>query len=130
MTALFCLATAIFFEARGESYDGKLAVGQVIMNRVESEKFKNDVCSVVYRKHQFSFTSDGLSDDPLEYALKNPIEMKAWINSIFAADDVINNKVDILPTSTYYHSINVNPNWATAFQYDGRIGNHLFYSNV
>ena len=44
-----CLATNIYFEARGESLEGKKAVAFVTLNRVESESFPNDICSVVYQ---------------------------------------------------------------------------------
>lgn len=129
MSPLMCMAIAIFFEARGESIVGKEAVGQVIMNRVESDKFRDDVCSVVYRPHQFSFTSDGKSDDPKDY-LSNPKEMKAWRQSILVAARVMNKDVDILPTSTYYHNTSVKPVWLEKFAFDGKVGNHLFYSDT
>jgi spore germination cell wall hydrolase CwlJ-like protein len=45
---LDCLAEAIYFESRGETFLGMLAVGTVIMNRVEHKEFPNTVCSVVY----------------------------------------------------------------------------------
>jgi len=45
-----CLAKNIYHEAASESYEGKLAVAQVTMNRVNSGKFPSDICSVVYQK--------------------------------------------------------------------------------
>jgi hypothetical protein len=45
--ALLCLATAVYFEARGEPTVGQVAVAAVVMNRVEARRFPNDVCSVV-----------------------------------------------------------------------------------
>ena len=44
-----CLATAIYFEARGEPVEGQIAVGQVIMNRVRSPQFPETICGVVYQ---------------------------------------------------------------------------------
>ena len=45
-----CLAKNIYWESASESYEGKLAVAQVTMNRVNSGKFPSDICSVVYQK--------------------------------------------------------------------------------
>ena len=70
MTAVACLAMAIYFEARGEPTLGQVAVGHVVMNRVHSERYPSDVCEVVKQaqtrnkkiiKHrcQFSFYCDG-----------------------------------------------------------------------
>jgi hypothetical protein len=85
-----CLATNIYFEARGESVEGQKAVAFVTLNRVESDKFPNDICSVVYQaKHsrwwaehrdrlvpirnqcQFSWYCDGKSD-----AIRNSYDYK------------------------------------------------------
>ena len=64
-----CLATAIYFEARGEPVQGQIAVGQVILNRVRSPNFPETICGVVYQGQmspgcQFSFTCDGKTDTP------------------------------------------------------------------
>ena len=45
---LYCLATNIYFESRNQPQVGRVAVGQVTMNRVNSPKFPNTVCEVVY----------------------------------------------------------------------------------
>ena len=76
---MHCLATNIYHEARGESNEGKFAVGNVTMNRVDSNRFPDSICEVVYqaeyrvnwkgdqvpRRHrcQFSWYCDGKSDD-------------------------------------------------------------------
>ena len=48
------LANLIYCEARGESYDGKVAVGAVVINRVLSERFPNTVVGVIYAPNQFA----------------------------------------------------------------------------
>ena len=68
-----CLATAIYFEARGEPLKGQIAVSQVILDRVRSPKFPQTICGVVYQGQyrkgcQFSFTCDGQSDTPRDKA--------------------------------------------------------------
>ena len=63
-----CLANAVYFESRGESVRGQIAVAQVVMNRVFSPFYPNDVCGVVYQnahRHnacQFTFACDGIPD--------------------------------------------------------------------
>ena len=70
---LECLIAVIFFESRDQPIEGQFAVGDVVMNRVESTRFPNNICDVVYQKKQFSFTHDGMSDNPLKY-LNNDLE--------------------------------------------------------
>ena len=67
---LDCLARNIYFESRNQPLAGRLAVGQVTMNRVDSPRFPNTVCDVVMqggeRLHrcQFSWYCDGEVDFP------------------------------------------------------------------
>lgn len=54
---LDCLTKVIWFEARGESYKGKMLVANVVQNRTTYGKpFANNICAVVYQKGQFSWT--------------------------------------------------------------------------
>lgn len=62
ISPLTCMAVAVYFEARGESPAQQLMVANTIINRVESRRFPNDVCSVVMQKHQFSFYWDDQPD--------------------------------------------------------------------
>ncbi|MDP7638022.1 MAG: cell wall hydrolase, partial [Phycisphaerae bacterium] len=55
MGLLDCLAIVIFLEARGEPLQGQIAVGQVVMNRVSSEKYPDSICAVVEQPDQFAF---------------------------------------------------------------------------
>ena len=55
ITALACLATAIYFEARGEPMVGQVAVAQVIMSRVSDERFPDNVCDVVKQGYYYSW---------------------------------------------------------------------------
>src|SRR5262249_39665917 len=63
-----CLGNAVYFESRGESVRGQIAVAQVVMNRVFSGYYPGDVCGVVYQnahRHlacQFTFACDGIPD--------------------------------------------------------------------
>ena len=135
MTPGMCLAIAIFFEARAEPFDGKLAVGDVIITRVEDRRYPSDICSVMTedrgpKKHdcQFSFYCDGLSDDPAKY--NTHFDAIAWKESQEAADIVLKDEYDIKLGATLYHAKSVTPYWSKSnkVQYIGKIGNHLFYS--
>src|SRR5690606_17407057 len=63
-----CLAEAVYFEARSEPYRGQIAVAQVVMNRVFSPFYPNEVCGVVYQNAhrrlacQFTFACDGIPE--------------------------------------------------------------------
>ena len=64
-----CLALAMYWEARGEGERGMLAVGSVVLNRVQSREFPNRACAVVKQGGesppcQFSWWCDGKSDTP------------------------------------------------------------------
>lgn len=49
-----CMARAMYFESNRSSRDGMIAVGSVVMNRVQSEDFPGTVCAVVSQKNQFA----------------------------------------------------------------------------
>lgn len=53
---LKCLAETIYHESRGESYYGRLAVAQVVINRVNSPGWPKTICGVVFQRGQFSWT--------------------------------------------------------------------------
>ena len=56
--ALVCLATAVYFEARGEPFVGQSAVAHVVLNRVEDTRFPNDICSVVKQGPTYSWKTN------------------------------------------------------------------------
>ena len=75
-----CLAEAIYYEARGESFTGQAAVAEVIMNRVNHRVYPDTICGVVYEGServtgcQFSFTCDGsMTRAPRALILPRPI---------------------------------------------------------
>ena len=59
------LARAINGEARGEPYEGQVAVGAVILNRVKSSKFPNTISGVIYQSGAFTAVSDGQINVPI-----------------------------------------------------------------
>jgi hypothetical protein len=122
-----CMATAIYFEARGESYDGQVAVGQVVMNRVAHKLYPDTICSVVYQNShrrnacQFSFACDGRPE--------RVTEMKSWRQAEEIAKGVISGAL-YLPAvgyATHYHATYVKPHWAKRMTKVTKIGMHVFY---
>jgi N-acetylmuramoyl-L-alanine amidase len=131
-----CLAQNIYFEARNQSYVGKLATAHVVFNRMADPRFPSTACDVVKQarydksgriirnKCQFSWYCDGLSDKPKEHL--------AWEDAISAAEDAMilwNNGYDMSEGATFYHSRNVNPRWNRNMEMTVQIDDHLFYRN-
>ena len=120
-----CLALNVYHEARSDDMIGQYAVAQVVINRVQSSKFPNDVCSVVKQSRndgtcQFSWYCDGKSDKPRE--------PYAWAYAqMVAADVILGETVDITEGATHYHANYVRPYWADKLEYTVTYGSHLFY---
>ena len=123
-----CLATAIYFEARGEPEMGQVAVAQVILNRERSNRYPDSVCEVVYQnaelrnRCQFSFACDGKSDIPKEAS--------AWQKALRIAAEALRRPTQIwaLASATLYHADYVDPYWAPKVTLVSSIGQHLFYN--
>ena len=60
------IARAINGEARGESYEGQVAVGAVILNRVNDPNFPNTIAGVIYQPGAFTAVSDGQINVPID----------------------------------------------------------------
>ena len=124
---LQCLATAIYFEARGESYRGQVAVGQVVMNRVAHKLYPDTICGVVYQNQnkrnacQFSFACDGIPE--------RVTEKKAWEQAEEIARGVIAGDLFLeeVAYATHYHATYVYPHWAPRMKKEAKIGLHVFY---
>jgi hypothetical protein len=51
MTALSCIALNVYFEARSDNMSGQYAVAHVVLNRVQDNRWPNDVCNVVTQRN-------------------------------------------------------------------------------
>ena len=122
----YCLAQAVYFEARSEPLSGQLAVAQVVLNRVKSPAYPDTVCGVVFQNQnwrhrcQFSFACDGLSDKPYNRPAWAVSATIAEIAKRRAWDDLTHN-------ATHYHADYVQPRWRLALTSTVRHGRHLFY---
>ena len=110
--AALCLASNIYFEARGEPYDGQVLVGEVTMNRGA------DICATVFKKKQFSWTSrkNPAIDDP-----------EAFFAAYTLASELISDGCMLCSEATFYHNKSVKPYWAKHMVLLGSYGNHVFY---
>jgi|TARA_R100000315_G_C5228976_1_gene139914 spore germination cell wall hydrolase CwlJ-like protein len=144
---LYCLAINSYHEARGASFDDKIATAQVVMNRVASMKYPEDVCEVITEgpvreswktkqypdldygdrvfypvKHrcQFSWYCDGRSD-----AVYN---LDGWEDSVIAAFLVYTGfGEDIVDGATHYYAHDkVNPSWAKSMTVTVKLKGHTY----
>jgi hypothetical protein len=116
-----CLATAVYFEARGESLEGQLAVAHVVMNRATSGRYPPDWCSVVKQPAQFSFVRHGQFPQA-------DINSEAWKKAEAVAELAAANVVpSVGPDVLWYHADYVAPAWRHNLQEVEQIGAHIFY---
>lgn len=125
---LGCLAKNIYHEAGGEPFEGKVAVAQVTLNRVNSSQFPGDVCKVIYQKNmfyekvvcQFSWVCDR------EVAFR-PTNRANYNESMIAAQKVLleDYRLPSLKNALYYHADYINPGWKK--EQVAKIGHHIFY---
>ena len=122
-----CLALNIYFEARGEPVDGRIAVGHVVLNRVADKRYPDKICAVVKQggprpRHrcQFSWWCDGRSD--------RPRDLQAWKESQVLARVVFWGYADD-PTggALWYHADYTLPAWGRKLERGPMIGRHQFY---
>ncbi|GIO61443.1 spore cortex-lytic enzyme [Paenibacillus rhizosphaerae] len=108
------MAKIIYAEARGESYKGQVAVGAVIMNRIQSDEFPDTIQGVVFQKNAFTAVSDG------QYGMKpNRTAYRAAIDAVRGWDPTHN--------SLYYYNPKTATNkWIWTRARTVNIGRHVF----
>ena len=128
--AVTCLAVNLYHEARSEEAVGAIAAGYVVVNRVNSKRYPNDVCSVIKqggeRRHkcQFSWWCDGKSDR----ISKNEIEQRAYQRMRWYAKLILGGNIgDPSGGALFYHTAGVNPYWMSSKEQTVRLGYHIFY---
>lgn len=136
---LKCLADNIYHEARGEPFEGKIAVAQVTVNRSESGKFPNTICDVIKQRTkivvmeenkpvtkivcQFSWVCTG---NRVGVASMN----EAWQHAMEIARMVLLDgyRIPLLDDALFFHAVHVRPGWRLPKV--ARVGNHVFYSDA
>lgn len=128
---LNCMTQNIYREAGYEPFEGKVAVAQVTLNRLNDPRFPKDICAVVYQKSiimekvvcQFSwYCTNGMEKT-------KPINNTAYKESYEVAKKVMLEgfRLDGIKTALYYHAVYINPNWN--LHKVAKIGNHVFYED-
>ena len=122
----YCLAEAVYFEARSETLQAQRAVAEVIMNRVDSSRYPDTVCEVINqganRKHrcQFSYNCDGLPE--------TINEKRAWGHAQDIAKEMVVAETRLLTNgATHYHTTAVRPFWSRSLLKTAKYGAHIFY---
>ncbi len=114
-----CLAGAVYFESKGESLEGQLAVARVVMARAKSGRFPSSICGVVYQRSQFSFVRGGRMP-----AISTG--SAHWRNAVaitkIALDDSWKSPVE---GALFFHARHVSPGWR--LKRIGSVDNHIFY---
>ena len=142
-----CLAMNVYHEAKNQPFEGQIAVAQVVLNRVEDDRYPDTICEVVEQgptyesqktrndtslaeeervywpvrnRCQFSWYCDGKSD--------KIYDQEAWKNAMMAAA-IANSSTteDITLGATHYHADYVTPEWAETKRRTIKIGDHIFY---
>ena len=134
--AVLCLALNIFHEARNQPVVGQIAVSQVVLNRVASDKFPNDVCGVVRQAEypnndksklptlnrcSFSWYCDGISD-----SISGDVDAYRW--ALILSNRIMSGEfADVTDGATHYHSTKVLPEWSHRKEKLVQIEDHIFY---
>lgn len=125
---LGCLSKNIYYEAGGEPFEGKVAVAQVTMNRVNSGQFPDDVCKTIYQKNifyekvvcQFSWACDRNSGtrppNNSNYRESEEVAKKVLLEEF---------RLPALKEAMFYHADYINPGWKR--EKITKIGHHIFY---
>lgn len=127
---LRCLANNIYYEAGSESFDGKVAVAMVSLNRAESGKFPDTICGVVSQRTvinkrvvcQFSWFCTAKKNSPTT-------SNGRWEEAMEVARMVLIDgyRIPALEGALYFHAIHVRPGWGLPKV--AKIGNHVFYAD-
>lgn len=122
ISSYYCMATAVYFEARGEPFKGKVAIRDVVNNR------GTNTCSVVFQRQQFSWAHQ-MDWAHIEKFLRgepklSEREQLAWeeAQKAVGADFVV-----LGPEYKHFHSVHVRPKWSKP---GVRIGLHNFVKGV
>ena len=125
---LQCMTQNIYYEASHEPAEGKIAVAQVVMNRMASGAFPNDPCQVIFQRNVFYKTTvcqfTWYCDGSVKRRTIDPIK---WKESYEAAQMVLMEgfRLPGLKDALYYHADYVNPRWNK--DRVAKIGRHIFY---
>ena len=114
-----CLAGTVYFESKGESLQGQLAVARVVLARVESSRFPDTICGVVFQRSQFSFVRGGKMP-------RIKTGRQTWRNAVAIAKIAVNDGwKSSVEGALFFHARHVSPGWR--LKRLASIDNHIFY---
>lgn len=120
-----CMAEALYHEARGTTYEGERAVGEVILNRASDSRFPSSVCGVIDQRYngscQFSYRCDSIPND----LYNEPAEL-AQMRSI-SLELLIDRQEDITNGALFFHAASMEPGWFSTLSARGQFGGNIFY---
>lgn len=116
---LRCLASTVYFESKGETLEGQLAVAKVVIARRDSGRFANSLCGVVYQPSQFSFVRGGKMP-------AIPASSRSWAEAVAIAQIALNDTWESpVEGALFFHARHVSPGWR--MQRLAAVDNHVFY---
>lgn len=122
-----CLAQNIYYEARGEPIEGKLAIANTTINRVRSLLYPPSICDVVWQPFQFSWTA-------MHRKYIKPHDQVRWEEAQLIARRALeggrlDNLEDVTQGATNFHTVYVHPKWKKDKELEKtvKIGHHIFY---
>lgn len=120
------LALCLWREARGESHEGKVAVGYSILNRKAAPQWGNTIMGVLFQRLQYSSLT--YASDP-QLILWPKDEDPSWQQSMQVAVDVLERRVpNPIDGADSYHDTSIKPpTWATRDKFVKQIGRLMFY---
>lgn len=128
---LHCMAENIYHEASTQSYVGKMAVGLVVLNRLNAPNYPDTICGVIYEGSQNVHTSTCQFSWTCNYHSSINTNSAAWRQSLSVATELLTKQdsiIDITEGATSYHANYVNPPWAKQLKHVVQIDQHIFYS--
>ena len=143
-----CLVENIYFESKGESMRGKIAVGVVTLNRLKDPRYPKTLCEVVKQgpiRESWKTRSDPnlASSDRIFLPIRHRCQFswwcdgykerisynEQWTDSIQAARSALSGRYnDLVGNATHYHAVYVSPSWSNKLKFIVQIDNHRFYS--
>lgn len=116
---LQCLAGTVYFESKGETLAGQLAVARVVINRAESGRFPDTICDVVHQPGQFSFIRGGRMPEI-------NTSRRSWRRAVAIAQIAMRDAWDsVAEGALFFHARRVSPGWKRTRL--AAIDNHIFY---
>lgn len=122
---LTCLYKNVFYEAGVEDHRGKIAVAQVTINRLNSGRWGDSICEVVFKHRQFSWTL-------IQKSQRAPMKGELWEGSKRAVHDFLSGtRIPELEKSLFYHAtwLERKIDWVDPSQQVAVLGQHVFYNN-